>query len=125
MSSVVGIPVVLITLALVLYSIAAWRNWRLKVLTIAQLMLLWLAVVADALATRMMGSFTEETDWSLHVIAGYTALALMAVLAVLGTWSIRARRAAVLDNFHRYLLPVWVIWIVSYVAGVWIGIQRV
>lgn len=125
MSSFVGVPIVLITLALVLYSVATWRNWRLRLLTTTQLVMLWIAVSADALATRMMGSYTETTDWSLHVISGYGALALMATLTIIGTWAKRTGRDAVLGNFHRYLVPVWILWIASYAAGVWVGIQRV
>ena len=121
----VGIPVVLITLALVLYTVAAWHNWRLKALATMHLVLMWIAVVADASATRMMGGYTEGTDWSLHVISGYAALGMMATLTVFGTWAKSTNRAAVLNSFHRFLVPVWVVWVASYAAGVWLGMQRV
>ncbi len=49
----------------------------------------------------------------------------MAVLAVVVTWAKVKNRAGVLNSFHRYAIPVWVIWVASYATGVVIGIQRV
>ena len=123
MTPFTGFAIVLITLALALYSIATWRNWRLKLLTTGHVILLWIAVISDTLATRMMGAYSEESELSLHVVSGYAAVAMMAVLTLVGTWAKNADRGTVLRNFHRYLLPVWVVWVLSYVAGVWIGMQ--
>ena len=125
MRPIIAVSVVSITLALVLYTIAAWRNWRVKTLTVGHLVLLWLGLAADALATRMMGMSVKVTNWDFHTISGYTALALMATLAVVGTWAIRTDQAKLVANFHRVLAPVWVIWAISYGTGVWIGVQRV
>ncbi|MEJ2139620.1 MAG: HsmA family protein [Gammaproteobacteria bacterium] len=125
MPTIILISVVSITTALILYTIAIWRNWRLKELTTAQITLLWLGLVCDALATRMMGMSVEETTWDLHTISGFAGLALMAILAVAGTWAKRSNNQKLLTTFHRYAVPIWVIWAVSFATGVWIGIQRV
>lgn len=125
MRPIIAVSVVSITLALVLYTIAAWRNWRLKILTTAQVVLIWSGLAADALATRMMGMSVKVTNWDFHTISGYTGLALMACLAVSGTWALRTQRSEWLANFHRVFAPIWVIWFASYATGVWIGVQRV
>jgi uncharacterized repeat protein (TIGR03987 family) len=122
MTPFTGFAIVLITLALVLYSIATWRNWRLKLLTTGHVILLWLAVIADTLATRMMAAYSTASRLSMHLVIGYAAVAMMAILTLVGTWAKSADREAVLHNFHRYLLPVWILWVLSYAAGVWIGI---
>jgi len=126
MKPIILISVISITTALLLYTIAIWRNWRMKLLTTAQIVLLWLGLAADALATQMMGlSIEGEIVWDFHTISGYTGLILMAVLAVAGTWSKWKNREAVLTSFHRYAIPIWIIWVASYATGVVIGIQRV
>jgi len=125
MKPIIAVSVVSITLAFLLYTIAAWRNWRLKMLTTGQLAIIWVGLVCDSLATRMMGMSVKVTNWDFHTISGYTALALMAVLAIVGTWAIRTRRDAILSSFHRYLAPVWAYWLVAYLTGVWTGMQRV
>jgi len=126
MTSIILISVISITTALVLYTIAIWRNWRMKLLTTAQIVLLWVGLAADALATQMMGlSIEGDLVWDFHTISGYTGLVLMAVLAVVGTWSKWSGRQAILTSFHRFAIPIWIIWVASYVTGVVIGIQRV
>lgn len=125
MRPIIAVSVVSITLAFLLYTIAAWRNWRLKTLTTAQLVIIWAGLACDMLATRMMAMSVKITNWDFHTISGYSALALMAVLAVVGTWAIRTDREAILRRFHLYLGPVWVYWLVAYLTGVWTGIQRV
>ena len=126
MRPIIIVSVISITTALVLYTIAIWRNWQLKALTTAQIVLLWLGLVADVLATQMMGlSIEGEIVWDFHTISGYAGLALMAMLAVAGTWAKRSGTEPIVRNFHRVAVPVWVIWVASYVTGVVIGIQRV
>jgi hypothetical protein len=73
----------------------------------------------------MMAMSVKITNWDFHTISGYSALALMACLAVYGTWILRTRREELLNSFHRFLAPVWIIWFVSYATGVWTGIVRV
>ncbi|MGI9341736.1 MAG: hypothetical protein ACR2QV_02735 [Gammaproteobacteria bacterium] len=126
MKPIILISVISITTALLLYSIAVARNWRLKRLTTAHVVLLWLGLATDALATRMMGlSLEGGIVWDFHTISGYLGLGLMGVLAIVGSWARLTGRDAILNGFHRYAVPVWVIWVASYVTGVVIGIQRV
>lgn len=125
MKPIIAVSVVSITLAFLLYTIAAFRNWRLKMLTTAHLVIIWVGLACDMLATRMMAMSVKVTSWDFHTISGYTALALMAALAVVGTWAKRTDREAILSRFHFYLAPVWVYWLVAYATGVWTGMQRV
>lgn len=126
MKPIILVSVISITTALVVYTIAIWRNWRMKVLTTAHVVLLWFGLAADALATQMMGlSIDGEIVWDFHTISGYLGLGLMALLAVVGSWARWRDREAILTSFHKYAIPVWIIWVASYATGVVIGIQRV
>jgi uncharacterized repeat protein (TIGR03987 family) len=123
---IILVSVISITTALVLYSIAIWRNWQMKLLTTAHIVLLWVGLAADILATQMMGlSIDGAIVWDFHTISGYTGLALMSVLAVVGSWAKWSHHEDILANFHRVAIPVWVIWVASYMTGVVIGVQRV
>lgn len=126
MKPAVLLSVVSITIALVMYTVAIWRSWRLKMLMPTHLVLLWLGVAADAFATRNMGlSIDGGIVWDYHTIAGFTGLGLMAVLAVTGTWARLTNREGVLSRFYRSAIPAWCIWVASYLAGIVIGMQRV
>lgn len=119
------LSVVLITLALVLYSIGVWLNWRSKRLLPTYIVLFWCGFAADALATKLMGARVERINWDLHTISGYAALALMGTLAAYGTASLMLRKESWQRNFHRFAVPIWIIWVISYATGVYLGIQRV
>ncbi|MCB1624197.1 MAG: hypothetical protein KDI32_06390, partial [Pseudomonadales bacterium] len=88
MKPIILVSVISITTALLLYSIAIWRNWHLKVLTTGPIVLLWFGLAADILATQMMGmSIDGPIVWDLHTISGYTGLVLMLLLAIVGAWA--------------------------------------
>ncbi len=125
MSNLILLSVVLITLALILYSVAVWLNRRSRQLTMANIGIFWVAVGCDALATRFMGARVETIRWDLHTISGYLALALMAALTLWGTAALLRRRDDWIALFHQLALPIWVIWVGSYITGVYLGIQRV
>jgi uncharacterized repeat protein (TIGR03987 family) len=124
MRPIIIVSVVSITFALILYTVAIWRNWRVKILTTSQLVLLWLALAADSLATQMMSMSVEETTWDLHTISGYSGLALMALLVIAGSWAMWQKREPVLRSFHRFAAPVWIFWFISYASGVVVGVQK-
>jgi uncharacterized repeat protein (TIGR03987 family) len=125
MPTLILISVAFITLALVLYTVAVWRSWRARTLVPATIVIFWCALAADTLATRMMAMRAETIRWDLHTISGYGALALMALLTVYGTAALVQRRQSWLTAFPKYALPVWVIWVISWITGVVLGIQRV
>lgn len=125
MSNLILLSVGFITLALILYTTAVWLNWRAKMLVPAYIVIFYFALAADALATKMMGARVETIRWDLHTISGYAALGLMALLTLYGTVALIQRRQEWLAGFHKLALPIWVIWVASYVTGVVLGIQRV
>ncbi|GMW07065.1 MAG: HsmA family protein [Gammaproteobacteria bacterium] len=125
MTSLILLSVVLITLALILYTTGVWLSWRTKMLVPAHILIFWCAVAADALATKFMGARVETIRWDLHTISGYAALGLMALLTVYGTLALIRRRKEWLAGFHKLALPIWIIWVGSYITGVVLGVQRV
>lgn len=125
MSNLILLSVALITLALILYSTAVWLNWRSRRLTFTYIAIFWCAVASDALATRFMGARVETIRWDLHTISGYLALALMAALTLWGTVALIQKRDDWLARFHKLAIPIWIVWVGSYITGVYLGIQRV
>ena len=62
---------------------------------------------------------------TLHTISGYLALGLMAGLTLWGTAALLQKRDDRLARFHRLAIPIWIVWVGSYITGVYLGIQRV
>lgn len=124
MPTIIIIAVISITAALIFYSVAVWWNWLTKRLKVWQLVLFWLGLAGDLLGTAMMKSSVETVTYDLHTISGYTALALMLVVTLTGTYAIFRHNERILNNFHKFGLPIWFVWVTSWLTGVVLGIQK-
>ncbi len=124
MPTVILISVISISAALILYSIAVWWNWARKRLEPRHLVLFYLGLVCDMAATAMMKSSVAEVTYDLHTISGYTALALMFIVTMVGTYGLYQHNDRILNNFHRFGLPIWFIWLISWLTGVVLGVQK-
>lgn len=125
MRPIILVSVISITAALIFYTVAVWRNWRSQLLTVGTIVLFWCGLATDVLATTMMRMSVEKTTYDLHTISGYSALALMLALTLVGTGALVIRKDDLLKSFHRIAMPVWVLWALSYATGVIVGVQRV
>lgn len=124
MPMVIIVAVFSITAALIFYSIAVWWNRARQRLEPRHLVLFYLGLICDIAATAMMWSSVEKVTWDLHTISGYTALGLMFVMTMVGTWGLSRHNERVLANFHRFSVPVWFIWVISWLTGVVLGVQK-
>ncbi len=124
MPTIIIIAVISITAALIFYTLAVWQNWRAKRLEIRHLILFWFGLATDLLGTAMMGASVEEITFDLHTISGYTALVLMLTVTFLGTYAVIQHKDGIRDNFHKFSVPIWFVWALSWVTGVVLGVQK-
>jgi len=124
MPTIIIIAVISITAALIFYTLAVWQNWRAKRLEIRHLVLFWIGLACDMTGTKMMRDSVEELTFDLHTISGYTALALMLVVTLSGTYAVLRHKERLRDAFHKYSVPIWCFWALSWVTGVVLGIQK-
>jgi uncharacterized repeat protein (TIGR03987 family) len=123
MPTVILVAVITIVAALIFYSIAVWWNWLNKRLKPRHLVFFYLGLACDILATELMRSTIPEVIYDLHTIVGLTALGLMLIVTASGTWAVYKNSDRMLNSFHKFGLPVWFFWVVSWVTGVVVGIQ--
>jgi len=126
MPPIIFYSVISICLALVFYTIAVWWNFRVKQLTKAHVALFCCGLVTDVAATSgMAASVQGKITWDFHTISGYTALVLMTLVTISGLYAIIKDHAGIRNNFHRASVPVWCVWMVSWITGVMLGLQKV
>jgi uncharacterized repeat protein (TIGR03987 family) len=58
-----------------------------------------------------------------HTLTGQIALWLMLLHAVWATWVIIKGSENVLKEFHRFSIIVWIIWLVPYFGGMYLGMH--
>jgi uncharacterized repeat protein (TIGR03987 family) len=118
------IAAVLITLALIFYSLGVWAEHLARYLRSWHVVAFWTGFLFDTSGTIAMDLLEPGFDWtSLHTITGQLALWLMLVHAVWATrvvWrgSEETRRA-----FHRFSLVVWGLWLIPYIGGMFLGMS--
>lgn len=113
---------VLITLALVFYTLGVWAERVSRFLKPWHVSAFWMGLAFDATGTFGMSLLTERTDWTdIHTITGQVAIWLMLGHAVWATWVVRRGSEQARTGFHRYSLAVWLVWLVPYLGGMFVG----
>jgi len=125
MSGITVAASVLITLALIFYSIGVWAEHLARYLKGWHVAAFWTGFAFDTSGTISMELIHPGFDWaSLHSITGQIALWLMLGHAIWATRVVRKGNEATRRHFHRFSLVVWGIWLIPYIGGMFLGMAR-
>ena len=126
MSPVLMRAVIAITLALVCYTIGVWWEHKDKVLRPIHLVFFWLGLILDATGTHAMSLLAGDATSGLtgvHGITGLIAIVLMFVHAVWATIVLVRKDENSMHTFHRFSITVWLIWLVPFIIGMFMGMH--
>lgn len=125
MSGITVAASVLITLALIFYSIGVWAEHFARYLKAWHVAAFWTGFFFDVSGTVAMELIRPGFDWgSSHTITGQIALWLMFAHAIWATRVVRTGSEEVRRSFHRFSLIVWGIWLVPYIGGMFLGMAK-
>lgn len=117
MTGDVLLSMILITLALVFYSIGVWSERLSRRLKGWHLVFFWLGLVFDTLGTGLMLEMAGGITFDLHGLTGALAIALMLVHAAWATFVLARGDERAIYTFHRFSVGVWLVWLVPYFSG--------
>lgn len=117
--------IILITLALVFYSIGVWAEKIKGVLKTWHVLIFWCGFACDTIATSTMSILarnetannTIQTGTNIHAFTGVLAIVLMLFHAVWATFVIVKNNEKMKLSFHKFSLFVWIIWLIPYLSG--------
>lgn len=116
--------VVLITLALVFYSVGVWAEHMRRYLQPWHVAAFWAGFFFDVSGTTAMELLEPGFNWaSSHTITGQIALWLMFGHAIWATRVVRRGDEELRRRFHRYSLVVWGFWLIPYIGGMILGMS--
>ena len=118
------ISTVFITLALVFYSIGVWSERIARRLKYQHLLWFWSGFVCDTLGTGIMFEISGEIGFNIHSITGVTAIILMLIHAIWATVVLRIHNEKAIRNFHKFSIFVWLVWLIPYLNGIFIGMRQ-
>ncbi|MGL4761007.1 MAG: HsmA family protein [Sarcina sp.] len=121
--------IIFITAALVFYTIGVWGENRAKVLKKKHVVIFWIGLVCDTLGTftmsRIAAAGTDKgitpVQLLIHQSTGTLAIILMLIHAVWATYIISRGSDKAKAVFHKFSVVVWIIWLIPYFAGMYIG----
>ncbi len=115
----------LITLALAFYSLGVWAERIARYLKPWHVAAFWTGFAFDVSGTWAMHRLAEGRFDVLepHTLTGQIALWLMLGHAIWATRVARSGSEDALKGFHRYSLVVWLIWLVPYFGGMYLGMS--
>ena len=108
---------VLISLALVFYSIGVWSERFAGRLKRWHLGFFWGGLVCDTVGTGIMMEMSAGRNFNIHGVTGALAILLMLVHAVWATVVLVRKEERAITTFHRFSVVVWGIWLVPYFTG--------
>lgn len=117
--------IVFITLALVFYSIGVWCEKIQAVLKKWHVYMFWIGFVFDTTGTTLMSRIAnDEFTINFHAVTGIIAIVLMLVHAIWATRVLAKNDSVKRNNFHKFSIFVWFIWLIPFISGMIFGITR-
>ncbi len=116
----------LITLALVFYSLGVWAERLAHYLKPWHVVAFWVGFAFDLSGTWAMHQLAEGPFDILeaHTFTGQIALWLMLIHAIWATRVASMGSEEARQGFHRYSLVVWLIWLIPYISGMYLGMRN-
>jgi uncharacterized repeat protein (TIGR03987 family) len=117
-----GAPVIIISLALVFYSIGVWSERLQGKLKTWHLVFFWAGLVCDTWGTGLMIDMAGGLTFDIHGVTGVIAIVLMMIHAVWATLVPIRRDEDAIKNFHKFSVTVWFIWLIPYLSPMVLGL---
>jgi len=119
MNSILFAGTMIVTLALIFYSIGIIAEQRKKVISSRVLVFVTLGVIFDITATICMIVGSPNSPFTLHGFVGYSALLVMLIDVGL-IWRLKLQNgmgAAVPHSLHLYSRYAFLWWVAAYITG--------
>ena len=113
---------VVITLALVSYTIGVWSERLAGRLKPWHLVFFWTGLACDTVGTGMMLDFAGGLTTDVHGVTGVIAILLMLVHATWATVVLARHDERMIRSFHRFSIVVWAIWLIPYFSPMFVAI---
>ncbi len=126
MSTLLIVSSILITCALVFYSLGVWAERLARFLKPWHVVSFWIGFAFDVAGTLGMHLMTvgHFDPTAPHTLTGQIAIWLMLAHAVWATIVVRKGTPKARAGFHRYSLIVWLVWLVPYFGGMFVGMRN-
>jgi len=122
MSTMLLIAISFIFTACIFYSVGVWSEKISKRLKSWHVVVFWLGLICDTIGTGAMGKLAGSIiQFNFHGLTGLLAILLMLFHAIWATIVINRRNEALIVQFHKFSIIVWIIWLIPMLSGMILG----
>jgi uncharacterized repeat protein (TIGR03987 family) len=114
---------IIITFALVFYSIGVWSERIAGRLKPWHLVFFVLGLICDTWGTGLMLDYAQGLTFDLHGVSGVIAILLMFVHAAWAAIVLLRKDERMIMNFHKFSVVVWFIWLIPYFSPMIFGMS--
>lgn len=115
------IPMIVINLALVFYSIGVWSERIQGKLKWWHLAFFGLGLFCDTWGTGLMFEMAGGMTFDIHGLTGLLAIVLMLIHALWALVVLLRKDEQALKSFHRFSVFVWLVWLIPYLSPIFLG----
>lgn len=114
-----------ITAALLFYTIGVWGERVQGKLKFWHISFFLFGLICDTVGTGLMKSIAHMTQLhdEIHTVTGVVAILLMFVHAMWAVWTYAKGSLAAKEQFNRFSILVWCVWLVPYFIGMYLGMS--
>ena len=123
MTSELVISTILISLALILYSIGVWSERLAGRLKAWHLIFFWGGLICDTTGTGIMFEMAGGMGPDIHSVTGLAAIILMLIHAIWATVVLVVKNEKAITRFHHFSVLVWIVWLIPYFTGFFASMQ--
>lgn len=124
MSSLLLFAIISMVLALTCYTVGVFAERKKGILLPWHAVIFWLGFLFDSIGTSIMSRISGgQFAFNLHGVTGLIALLLMAFHALWATVILIKKKRHSQENFHKFSILVWSIWLIPFVIGIFIGMS--
>jgi uncharacterized repeat protein (TIGR03987 family) len=116
MAGTSAVPTIIISLALVFYTIGVWSERIQGRLKPWHLVFFYLGLICDTWGTGLMIEMAGGLTSDIHGVTGVVAILLMMIHALWATLVLARKDQKMIHNFHKFSLVVWFIWLIPYLS---------
>ena len=125
MMGINSLPMIIISLALVFYSIGVWSERIQGKLKPWHLIFFWSGLICDTWGTGLMIEMAGGLTTDIHGVTGVIAILLMLIHAFWATLVLIKKDEKAISNFHKFSLFVWFIWLIPYFSPMVIELPEI
>jgi len=114
---------IIITIALVFYSIGVWSERIAGELKPWHLIFFILGLICDTWGTGLMMEMAGGMSFDIHAVTGVIAILLMFIHALWAFLVLKKRDETAIRNFHKFSVTVWAIWLIPYFSPMFFSLS--